>query len=364
MTEETPYQELYRSTIPSVVSVYLAGEGRGVGAGSGFVFDVDRPDGGMAPEDVESDGFVVTNEHVVRGSDSVDVRFDRGEWRVGTVAGTDPYTDLAVVRVPDVPAYADPLTLARGPPTPGAPVAALGNPLGLEGSITTGIVSGANRSMGTREGFAIPDTVQTDAPINPGNSGGPLVAADGAVVGVNRARSGDNIGFAVSAEVAARVLPALIETGEYRHSYLKVRTLDVSPSVAEANGLADPAGVLVVDVRLGPASGALLGARGSRAVRGRDLPVGGDVIVSVDGRSVDSHEELMRHLLLETRPGDTVEVELLRDGRQLTERITLGERPTPGSGSGSGRPGSRNGGGRGPRRGTGTDSGFRRIPIR
>ncbi len=340
MTEDTRYQDLYRSTIPSVVSIYIAGDGRGPGgAGSGFVFRIERPDGG--DPDAGDDGFVVTNEHVVRDSERVDVRFSEGDWRVGDVVGVDAYTDLAVVHVPDIPDYARPLALAASNPVPGTPVAALGNPMGLDGSISVGVVSGSNRSMYTREGFAIPDTVQTDAPINPGNSGGPLVTVDGDVVGINRARGGDNIGFAVSAEVAARVIPALVESGEYRHSYLKVRTLDVSPSVAEANGLTETGGVLVVDVSLGPASGALLGARGTRTVRGREIPVGGDVIRSVGGRPVDSHEELMRYLLLETSPGDTVEVELLRRGEHLTERVTLGERPAPGGrrrrGGGSGR---------------------------
>jgi S1-C subfamily serine protease len=334
-TEETLYSDLYRSTIPSVVSIYLADDGRPAGAGSGFVHEA-TPDG---------DGYVVTNEHVVRDGESVDVRFDEGEWRTGDVAGTDVYTDLAVVRVPDLPAGVRPLALADGPPTPGARVAALGTPMGLDGSITSGIVSGANRSMPTREGFAIPDTVRTDAAITPGNSGGPLVAAgdddadaadpstvgdgDGPmteVVGVNRARGGDNIGFAVSADVVARVVPALIEDGEYRHSYLKVRTLDVSPTVAEANDLDDSGGVLV-DVSLGPASGALRGARGTRTVRGREVPAGGDVIVSVDGSAVDSHEELMRYLLLDARPGDEVELELVRDGRRIVEHVTLAERP-------------------------------------
>jgi len=267
------------------------------------------------------------------------------------VAGTDIYTDLAVVHVPDLSADARLPALADGPPTPGARVAALGNPMGLDGSITSGIVSGATRSMPTREGFAIPDTVRTDAAIDPGNSGGSLVAAEDAdadaadpstvsdgdgpmteVVGVNRARGGDNIGFAVSADVVARVVPALIEDGEYRHSYPKVRTLNVSPTVAEANDLDDSGGVLVVDVSLGPASGALRGARGTRTARGREGPAGGDVIVSVDGSAVDSHEELMRYLLFDTRPGDEVELELVRDCRRIVEHVTLAERPRAGGG--------------------------------
>ena len=235
---------------------------------------------------------------------------------------------------------------------PGTPVAALGNPMGLDGSISAGIVSGSNRSMPTRQGFAIPDVVQTDAPINPGNSGGPLVTAAGEVVGVNRARGGDNIGFAVSAEVVERVVPALVADGEYRHSYLKIRTLDVSPTVAEANGLDDPRGLLVVDVAVGPADGALRGCRGTREVRGREVPVGGDVVTRIDGRDVDTHEELMRYLLLETRPGDEVAVDLVRNGRETTESVTLTERPPA-------RRRDRQGRGRRGRRGRGFS-----VPIR
>ncbi|WP_254543542.1 S1C family serine protease [Halomarina pelagica] len=344
MTDFHSYEELYRSTIPSVVSIYLAGDGRTPGgAGSGFVFDV-----------MDGEGYVVTNAHVVGENRSVDVRFSEGDWRVGEVVGVDAYTDLAVVRVGDHPEYAVPLPLAGSNPVPGTPVAALGNPMGLDGSLTTGVVSGASRSMPTQQGFAIPDTVQTDAPINPGNSGGPLVTTDGAVVGVNRARGGDNIGFAVSAEVAAQVVPALVEDGAYRHSYLKVRTLDVSPTVAEANGLPEVRGVLVVDVSVGPASGALRGCTGTRRVRGREVPVGGDVITHVDGTPVDSHEELMRHLLLETRPGERVTVDLVRDGRERRAEVTLGERPAAERGPRRGGPGY------GPRRrGRGTD-----VPIR
>ena len=320
-TDTHTYERLYRETIPSVVSVYVTPEddGRGErgrhGAGSGFVYDRTH---------------VVTNQHVVGDATEVDLRFSERDWRRGRVVGTDAYTDLAVVAVDDLPVYATPLELVEENPAPGSPVAALGNPMGLDGSISSGIVSGSARSMPTGNGFAIPDTVQTDAPINPGNSGGPLVTLDGRVVGVNRARTGDNIGFAVSAEVVRRIVPELIETGEVRHSYLRIRTLDVSPPVVEANGLDETGGVLVVDVSLGPASGALVGCERTTVVRGREIPTGGDVIVAIDGRPVDSRESLMRHLLLETAPGEEVTVELVRGGEQLTERVTLAERPTPG----------------------------------
>ncbi|WP_336361316.1 S1C family serine protease [Haladaptatus sp. ZSTT2] len=318
MTQNHTYETLYRETIPSVVSLYVLHGGRYNGSGSGFVYDV-----------VDGTGHIVTNQHVVTTAEEVDIRFSDADWRVGKVIGKDAYTDLAVVEVADLPEYAKPLPIAHENPRPGQPVAALGNPMGLEGSITAGLVSGANRSMITQDGFSIPDTVQTDAPINPGNSGGPLVTLAGEVVGVNRARGGDNIGFAISAEIVNRVVPELITNGEYRHSYLKVRTIDVSPTIAEANELAHPEGVLVADVSLGPASGALIGCHGTKEIRGQEVPVGGDIIVGVNGQPISSHEQLMRYLILETRPDEPLAVEIIRDGERLTESITLGTRPKP-----------------------------------
>jgi len=323
------YERLYSDVLPSVVSVYVSAPGRrpAGGAGSGFVYD--------------EAGHVLTNQHVVGDADRVDVRFAEGDWRVADVVGADVYTDLAVLRVDDRPDYARPLHVADENPAPGRPVAALGNPLGLDGSITAGIVSGSNRSMGTGRGFAIPDVVQTDAAINPGNSGGPLVAvADGGadderdgireyeVVGVNRAKRGDNIGFAVSPEMVARVVPSLVGDGEYRHSYLRIRTLDVTPTVASANGLSEPRGVLVVDAH--PSVEGLVACDGTRRVRGQEVPVGGDVVVGIDGRPLHSHEELTRYLIAETRPDESVTLDLLRGGRPARVDVTLAERPVPG----------------------------------
>ena len=316
-SNETPdeYEQLYERTIPSVVSIYVRPEdGRG-GAGSGFVYD---------------DAHVVTNQHVVGDAESVELRFGDGSWATGAVVGTDVYTDLAIVRAENLPDDVESLTVATRNPAPGQPVAALGNPMGLDGSITRGIVSGANRSTPTENGFAIPDTVQTDAAINPGNSGGPLVTTEGEVVGVNRARQGDGIGFAISPAIVRRVVPALIADGTFRHSYLKIRLLDVSPSVAAANDLDEPRGVLVVGVDLGPASAALYECTAEVVHEGRRIPVGGDVITGVHDNSIDTHEELMRYLILETQPGELVELDLIRDGRSITERVTLGERPRPG----------------------------------
>ncbi|MBX0323690.1 trypsin-like peptidase domain-containing protein [Halomicroarcula sp. F13] len=318
MSDKQTIRALYEQTIPSVVSVYVTDRGddrRRGGAGSGFVYD---------------DEHVVTNQHVVGDSDYVELRFHDGEWRTGAVVGDDPYTDLAVVHVTDLPDDAVPLPVADANPDPGERVAAIGNPMGLDGTITVGYVSGTNRSNPTGTGFTIPETIQTDAAVNPGNSGGPLLTLDGTVVGVNRAKGGDNIGFAIAPTIVRRVVPVLVADGRFRPAYLNVRTIDVSPTVAEANRLEETTGVLVVDVG-GDSGTTLRGCDRVVQVRGREVPTGGDVVVGVDGRTVRSTEELTSYLLTEADPGDTVEVTVRRDGVEFTDSVTLGERPVPGS---------------------------------
>jgi len=309
------YTQLYAETIDSVVMLRVTTPS-GVVGGSGFVYD--------------GQGHVVTNQHVVGSADTVEVRFHDGEWRTGTVVGSDVYSDLAVVRVDDPPSYAVPLPVTDAMPRPGERVLPVGSPFGLEGSVTAGIVSGVNRSMSTENGFSIPDTVQTDAAINPGNSGGPLVSTSGRVVGVNRAGGGENVGFAISAAIIQRVVPSLIERGSFEHSYMGVYTLEVTPTIADANGLSDPSGLLVVETPTGgPADGVLQPAGSETTVASQTIPTGGDVIVAVDGRPITSHQDLSRYLSLETRPGQQIEVTVLRDGSRETVSFTLGTRPTP-----------------------------------
>ena len=207
-------------------------------------------------------------------------------------------------------------------------VAALGNPLGFEGSITKGIVSGVNRSMSTANNFAIPDTVQTDAPISQGNSGGPLVTLDGVVVGVNRAKIGSNIGFAISPELVNKVIPKLIQDGEIKHPYMGVSTTIATPRISDAYNLDQVRGIEVVNVvSRGPSDGKLQGSDATEVVRGVRVPVGGDIILRVNDRKIDSIEEFSRYLMIETTPGETVTVTVLRNGQKVTEKITLGERP-------------------------------------
>ncbi len=305
------YTALYEQTIDSVVKLRVTTVA-GSSQGSGFLYD---------------NSHIVTNEHVVQDADTVLVQFSNGEWRTGQVVGTDVYTDLAVVRVDSKPASAETLPVARTAPKPGEPVAALGSPFGLEGTITQGIVSGVNRSMRVEGGFSIPDTVQTDAPINPGNSGGPLVSMEGTVVGVNRAKEGDNIGFAISAAVVSRVVPALIQDGTFEHSYIGVRSLPVTPQIAEAKDLEEARGLLVVETVNGtPAADTFQTGEVETSPTGVTVE-GGDVIVAVEGRSIQSHQDLSRYLLLHTDPGETVSFTVIREGERQTLTLELIERP-------------------------------------
>ena len=307
------YAALYRKTISSVVKIRVVTP-TSVVTGSGFVYD--------------AKGDVVTNHHVIENANAVEVQFHSGRWEQAKVIGSDAYSDLAVVRVPDLPAAARPLPIARTDPRPGQPVAAIGNPFGLTGSITTGVVSGVNRTMPTKHSFTIPGTVQTSAAINPGNSGGPLLSRNGTVVGVNRATKGVNVGFAISPIVLRRVVPRLVSSGSYTHAYLGVVTETVTPSVASANDVPAAHGVLVVQARSnGPAAGHLHGATHYVDEHGLRVPAGGDVIVAMNGTATPNGDALSRYLLLHTHPGENVPVTVERNGTRTTVHVTLGTRP-------------------------------------
>ncbi|WP_313692000.1 S1C family serine protease [Halorarum halobium] len=319
-TATCDYAALYDGVITSVVGVRT-----NAGQGSGFVYRVSG---------TNDTSYVVTNAHVVGDASSVIVQFATEESRRGEVVGRDRLADLAVVRVTRTPDSARALPVASSPPDPGRKVAAIGNPLGLDESITHGIVSGVNRTLPTTRAGAVPNVIQTDAPINPGNSGGPLVTCDGTVVGVNTAgipaARADNIGFAVSATLVEQVVPALVRTGEYDHAYLGVTTAPVTPGLVSATGLNATDGVYVHETAQGgPAAGTLRGTTGFAVVDGTRVPVGGDVVVGIDGRAVDSTEDLSQYLLTEARPGDTVTLTVIRDGERTEVTVTLAERPEP-----------------------------------
>jgi len=326
-TESLSVSEIYEQTYKSVVEItstssqssQLGGEQQAQGQGSGFVFD--------------SQGHIVTNDHVVEGAESVSVRFWDGAIYDATVVGTDPSTDLAVIKV-NAPADAIvPLELGDSTQlTVGEGVVALGSPFGLEGTVTSGIVSALNRQMTSPNSFTINNSIQTDAAINHGNSGGPLVNGAGEVVGVNtqiKSESGgsDGVGFAIPSSTVATIVPQIISGGSVEHAYLGVAVATIPSTVAEELGL--PAGVEVTEVRQGtPAAEAGLRAgSGSATVDGQSYPTGGDVITSIDGKAVTTGAELQTAIDSKS-PGDTVSITYSRDGKTTTVEVSLGTRPS------------------------------------
>ncbi|MEZ3115130.1 S1C family serine protease [Halobaculum sp. MBLA0147] len=313
--------ELYRETIPSVVGVLVYDRDGRAASGSGFVT-------GLGP----GGPHVVTNQHVVAPGNRFRIRFQGNEWREATLVGTDVYSDLAVLRPRNRPDSADPLSFApASPEVPvGTDVLAIGTPFDLSGSASAGIVSGVDRLLPAPNEFSIPDAVQTDAALNPGNSGGPLVDATGEVVAVVNSGGGENIGFGISAALSRRVVPRLIADGEFRHSYLGVGIRQVTPTAAEVYDLDDVAGLIVVSVvSSGPSDGALRGTTGSETRRGVEVVTGGDVIVGIGDATVETQADLSNFLALETSPGDTVPVTVVRDDRRVTVDVELGARPRP-----------------------------------
>ena len=308
------YTEVYRATVDSVAAVRID-SANGGSQGTAWSYDEDH---------------FVTNEHVVGEGGSVSLRFTGMGWRSASVVGTDVYSDLAVLAAEERPDRATPLPLVADPPPVGTHVAVIGNPFGLSGSLSTGVISGRGRTLPAPNGFSIPDAIQTDAPLNPGNSGGPVVTLDGSVAGVANAGGGDNIGFGISARMVRRVVPALISEGRYEHSYMGVGIQPVTPRLIRANDLPVRLGVYVARaVEGGPAEGVLRGSTGERVIQGQPVPVGGDVIVRLGDTPIPDRQALSRFLALQTRPGDTIDVGIYRDGRRRTVRLTLGSRPEP-----------------------------------
>ncbi|WP_267640735.1 S1C family serine protease [Haloarchaeobius amylolyticus] len=309
--ETASYVDVYEAAIPSVVLVQ-AFLPTGQSQGSGWVYD---------------DTHVVTNHHVVADAEAVDVQFSNGDWAEATVVGSDRFSDLAVLEVAGKPAAAEPLPLMTGDPPVGRRVVAIGNPYGLEGSMSEGIVSGVNRLLPNINGVQIADTIQTDVAVNPGNSGGPLLRLDGTVVGCINAGGGENLGFAISAAMIRRVVPTLVEHGDYQHAAMGISMTNVTPTVARVNDLDGVSGVMVVTVAdSGPAAGLLQPATGTTTVGGVRVPVGGDVLVAIDDTRIASQQAYATYLALRTRPGDVVQATILRDGELVDRTLTLGTR--------------------------------------
>jgi len=298
------------------------------GLGSGFVID--------------TDGHIVTNNHVVEGADKIKVMFSDGTIVPGTVVGTDPDSDLAVVKV-ELPAdQLRPVQLADSTQVKvGHLAVAIGNPFGLENTMTVGFISALGRSLPVESNgsvgptYRIPDIIQTDAPINPGNSGGVLANDQGEVIGVTAAiaspvQASAGIGFVIPSAIVQKVVPELIEKGHYAVPWLGISGTSLDPDLAQGMGLdAGQRGVLVVDVTPdGPADKAgLRGSDRSITIDGEDRRVGGDVIVAIGGQTVETFDDLIAYLFGSTKVGQQVTLSVLRDGHQQGVQVTLGERP-------------------------------------
>lgn len=296
--------------------------------GSGFVWN--------------ADGYIVTNNHVVGSANKIEVKFADGTTLPATLVGADPDSDLAVIKVDKADFALTPITVGDSTTVKVGQIAvAIGNPFGLENTMTVGIVSALGRTLpasgSTANGtsYSIPDIIQTDAPINPGNSGGPLVDDQGALIGVNSAiesssNSNSGIGFSIPSAIVSQVVPELIKNGEYEHPYLGISGSSLTPDVAKAMSLDATQRGTLVDTILpnGPADKAgLHGSDRSTTIDGQEVRIGGDVITAIDATPVKTIEDVIAYLADHTSVGQKVTLTILRDGKEQAIDVTLQARP-------------------------------------
>jgi S1-C subfamily serine protease len=283
---------------------------------------------------IDEEGHVLTNAHVVEGAKNVEVQLGNGDPQSAEIVGTDPSTDVALLKVDNTDGVS-PLPLGESEEVQvGDPVVAIGNPFGLDRTVTSGIVSALQRQIQAPNGFSISDVIQTDAPINPGNSGGPLIDGDGKVIGINsqiESQSGGNegVGFALPIKTAIDVVNQLQSGGEIQHAYLGISGADITPEVARALNLPVDQGVLVEQVLAnGPADDAgIKGPTGEATVAGQTIPSGGDIITKIDGKAVTGMDDLIS-VVNEHKPGDEITLTVLSKGQQKDVTVKLGDRPS------------------------------------
>ena len=316
--------EIFEKSEPGVVRVNIQKnqtENETVGVGSGFVFD--------------KQGHIITNEHVIKDATKIVVTFLDGRSYSAEIIGVDEYTDIGVIKVNADLKLLNPLSLGDSSNLQvGEPITAIGNPFGLSGSMTSGIISQMGRLLPSNSGYSIPDVIQTDAAINPGNSGGPLLNMRGEIVGINTAiqsTTGEftGVGFAIPSQTVAKIVPTLISDGEYKHPWIGISGTDIDLEMANVMELDNTLGFLVITVVVdSPASDAgLIGSNKMIEVEGREYSIGGDIIVSVDGIDVRKIDDILIHLQRGKAVGDEMVLEVLRDGRTTNITIVLQERP-------------------------------------
>ncbi|MGA8745590.1 MAG: trypsin-like peptidase domain-containing protein [Solirubrobacterales bacterium] len=299
-------------------------ESGGTATGSGIVID--------------SAGHILTNNHVIAGSNHIQVKLGASnETYNATVVGTDPATDLALLKVNAPSGQLHPLSLGDSSKIEvGDPVVAIGNPFGLDRTVTSGIVSALQRQIQAPDGFSISNVIQTDAAINPGNSGGPLIEAGGNVIGINsQIETGGNgsdgnvgIGFAIPINTARSEISQLETSGKVQHAFLGITGTSITPDLARAVNLPVKEGVLVQEVlKNGPADKAgIQGGTTAATIDGANFSLGGDIITKINGKKISSMDEVVT-LINAAKPGESIEVTVLRGGSTKTVKVTLGDRP-------------------------------------
>lgn len=325
--EPFSYAELYDKVKDSVVSINIVRGGpfSAGGQGSGFVFD--------------ESGQVITNNHVVAGAVRIEVEFPDGTITLAELVGSDIYSDIAIIKIRTTRTL-KPIALGDSSQLRvGDPIVSIGNPFGLSGSLTTGVISQLGRTLEVRTSvgrYSIPNVIQIDAAINPGNSGGPLLNRFGQVVGITTAietQTGtfSGVGFAIPVNTIKREISSLITLGKFDHPWLGAAGADMTSSIAEAIGARSSKGWLVTEVvRNGPADKA--GVRGGNrviAVGGTSIRIGGDIIVAIDGFSVRNGDELTSYLEEKTKPGHRVKITVERNRETISIDVILGIRPPP-----------------------------------
>ncbi len=324
--EEELVTNLYERVGPSVVHItsrivtmdFFFGPSASEGTGSGFVYN--------------QDGLIVTNNHVIKDAESIEVKFSDDLTLPAHVVGTDPANDLAVLALDGDPPPVMPLALGNSEDLRvGQRAIAIGNPFGLDRTLTTGVVSALGRPLQTENDSFIYNVIQTDAAINPGNSGGPLLDSRGRVIGVNTAvrQNAEGIGFAIPVDIVKRVVPVLIEQGTYPHPWLGLLGYSITPGLAKGLDLSVEQGVLVAQLyREGPAAAAgVQGAQDQVIIGNRRVLVGGDIITAVNNTPITDWNNLTKYLELNTQVGETVTLSLLRDGQPLEMSLTLTAQP-------------------------------------